>query len=267
MRWSPATRSQEFFDDPGLRWNIIHPDDRPGFEEHQREVHGRQKVGKGEWRYIRLDGTSCWVEHVCQPIYGGKGEFLGIRGSNRDITERKRAEEALRASEERFHAIATNTPDHILMQDRDLRYQLVINPQLGLTEADMLGKTDYEILDQEDADKITATKRMVLETGDAASLETSLRNQKGETEFFSGVYVPKFGPTGEVDGAHRCILRNITERKRAEQALRESEERYRALVDSAPEAIVVHLPWKAPVREPGRPRPLWCIKHGGTEVP
>ena len=54
--------------------------------------------------------------------------------------------EALRKSEERFHAIAANTPDHILMQDRDLRYQLVINPQLGLTETDMLGKTDYDIL-------------------------------------------------------------------------------------------------------------------------
>ncbi|HUK93125.1 MAG TPA: PAS domain S-box protein, partial [Methanomicrobiales archaeon] len=233
-------KPQEFIDHPGLRWDLIHPDDRARFEEHQREVHGKQGIGKGEWRYIRPDGTSCWVEHVCRPIYGGKGEFLGIRGSNRDITERKRAEEALRASEERFHAVATNTPDHILMQDRDLKYQLVINPQLGLTEEDMLGKTDYEILDREDAVKITAIKRTVLETGDAASLETSLRNPRGETEFFSGMYVPKFGPAGEVDGIIG-YFRNTTESRRADQALRESEERYRVLVDSAPVAIVVHF--------------------------
>jgi len=54
--------------------------------------------------------------------------------------------EALWESEERFRAVAASTPDHILMQDLDLRYQLVINPQLGLTEADMLGKTDYDFL-------------------------------------------------------------------------------------------------------------------------
>ena len=57
------------------------------------------------------------------------------------------------------------------MQDRELRYQLVINPQLGLTETDMLGKTDYDILELRDADKLTATKRKVLETGESVSFE------------------------------------------------------------------------------------------------
>ena len=55
-----------------------------------------------------------------------------------------RLRKALRESEERFHAVATHTPDHILMQDRDLRYQLVINPQLGMHESDVLGHTDAE---------------------------------------------------------------------------------------------------------------------------
>src|SRR5208337_2477809 len=64
-----------------------------------------------------------------------------------------RLRKALKESEERFHAIAANTPDHILVQDSELRYQLVINPQIGLTETDMLGKTDYDILELRDADK------------------------------------------------------------------------------------------------------------------
>ena len=88
--------------------------------------------------------------------------------------ERDRATEALRSSEEKFRLIATGTPDHVLMQDKDLRYISVINPQLGLTEADMLGKTDYEILGKDDADKITAVKRRVLETGNAEYVYTSL---------------------------------------------------------------------------------------------
>jgi hypothetical protein len=58
---------------------------------------------------------------------------------DRTETERKQAVATLRDSEARFRAIASNTPDHILMQDRDLRYTFVANPQLGLTEADMLG--------------------------------------------------------------------------------------------------------------------------------
>jgi PAS domain S-box-containing protein len=136
-----------------------------------------------------------------------------------DITEGARVVEALRESEARFRAVAANTPDHILMQDRGLRYQLVINPQMGLTEADMLGKTDYDFLDKKDAEKLTAIKRKVLETGEPYSLETSLLNSKGETEFFDGVYVPKSGPDGKTDGLIG-YFRNTTERKRLEEALR-----------------------------------------------
>jgi PAS domain S-box-containing protein len=129
-----------------------------------------------------------------------------------------RLREALRESEERFHAIAANTPDHILMQDNNLRYQLVINPQIGLTETDMLGKTDSDILELRDADRLTAIKRKVLETGEAVSLETSLINSRGEDEYFEGAYVPKSGPDGKTDGIIG-YFRNVTKRKAAEDQL------------------------------------------------
>ncbi|MGE5237228.1 MAG: DUF4118 domain-containing protein, partial [Chloroflexota bacterium] len=72
-----------------------------------------------------------------------------------DITARKKAEEAMRKSEERFRIIASSTPDYLIVQDRDLRYTLVVNPQLGLTEQDILGKTDDDILAKDDAEKLT----------------------------------------------------------------------------------------------------------------
>jgi PAS domain S-box-containing protein len=146
--------------------------------------------------------------------------------------------EALRESEERFHAIAANTPDHILMQDRDLRYQLVINPQLGLTETDMLGKTDYDILELRDADKLTAIKRKVLETGKAVSLESSLRNSRGELEFFEGTYVPKLGPAGQTDGVIG-YFRNITEHKRIEEAIIRAKEEWERTFDTIPDLITI----------------------------
>jgi PAS domain S-box-containing protein len=147
--------------------------------------------------------------------------------------------EALRQSEERFHAIATHTPDHILMQDRDLRYQLVINPQLGLTETAMLGKTDYDILEREDAERLTAIKRNVIETGESVSMESSVENLHGEPEYFEGAYVPKHGPAGQTEGIIG-YFRNITKRKLTEDALRDSETKFRMLAESSTFAIIMH---------------------------
>ncbi|HEX7540874.1 MAG TPA: PAS domain S-box protein, partial [Anaerolineales bacterium] len=132
-----------------------------------------------------------------------------------DITERKRAEEELHDSEERFKAIASNTPDHILMQDRQLRYIFVANPQLGLTEKDMLGKTDYDFLSKVDADKLTQIKTRVLESGKSMNVETSLISLAGEIEYFDGTYTPKFDSGGQVEGLIG-YFRNVTERKKSE---------------------------------------------------
>ena len=143
-----------------------------------------------------------------------------------------------RESEERFHAIATNTPDHILVQDSDLRYQLVINPQLGLTETDMLGKTDYDILDIRDADKVTAIKRKVLETGNTASLESSLRNSRGEIEYFEGAYVPRVGTDGRTDGLIG-YFRNTTERRKIEEAILKAKDEWERTFDTVPDLIAI----------------------------
>jgi PAS domain S-box-containing protein len=149
-----------------------------------------------------------------------------------------RLREALRESEERLHAITANTPDHILMQDRDLRYQLVINPQIGLTENDMMGKTDYDILELEDADKLTAIKRKVLETGAAVSLESSLKNSRGEFEYFEGAYVPKLGHKGQTDGLIG-YFRNVTERKKIEVAILQAKDEWERTFDTVPDLIAI----------------------------
>jgi PAS domain S-box-containing protein len=149
-----------------------------------------------------------------------------------------RLREALRVSEERFHVIAANTPDHILVQDSDLRYQLVINPQLGLTETDMLGKTDYDVLEFRDADKLKAIKRKVLETGNSVSLESSLRNSRGEPEYFEGTYVPKLGPAGKTEGIIG-YFRNITEHKRFEEAIIRAKEEWERTFDTIPDLITI----------------------------
>jgi len=192
-----------------------------------RRIMESGEIEEIEEPYIQ-DGQEYWVHTIKTPVKDEKGDVTGILGIFHDITERKRAEEALRESEARFRAISSNTPDHILIQDSQLRYLFVVNPQLGLTEQDMLGKTDHDFLAKEDADKLTEIKTQVLQTGKPVHLQTSLISLAGETEFFDGTYVPRFNALGQVEGLIG-YFRNVTERRRAEEALQKSEQLYRSL--------------------------------------
>jgi PAS domain S-box-containing protein len=88
--------SDEFRKNPKLLEIIVHPDDRAIVTKHLREepIEG-SVVHPIEFRAITRSGEERWLEHVCQPVYSSTGNYLGRRGSNRDITERRRAEEAL----------------------------------------------------------------------------------------------------------------------------------------------------------------------------
>lgn len=153
--------------------------------------------------------------------------------------ERQRAEKALQESEERFRVITSNTPDHLIVHDRELRYSLVMNPQLGLTIEDMIGKTDYDFLSQDEAEKLTALKRQVLETGQPIRVEVPLTSIQREQEFFEGSYIPKFNKEGQVDGLIG-YFRNVTERKRAEEQLSSVAQRLQLLMDVASDGIHIH---------------------------
>ena len=152
-----------------------------------------------------------------------------------------RAQEELRESEERFRVIASSTPDHLLVQDRDLRYTFVVNPQLGLTARDMIGKTDYDILSKEDADRLTEIKRKVLETGTPAQLGVPLASSVGERQLFEGSYVPRFDAHGRCDGLIG-YFRNVTERMRAEEELRQTRDYLESLLNHANSPIIVWDP-------------------------
>ena len=180
--------------------------------------------------------------HITPVLYNAslfrneQGEIAGVFAAARDITEQKHAGKALQElnqeleqkvlertqalaeSEQRFKAVVVNTPDHILVQDKELRYTLVVNPQLGLTEQDMLGKTDDDFLLREEAEKLGKVKRQVIETGKAVRLETSLISTRGEERFFDESYVPKKDEKYRIDGLIE-YFRDVTERKQSEAEL------------------------------------------------
>ncbi len=178
-----------------------------------------------------------WINIDAIPLFRPAEEYpFQVYTVFEDITERKQTEQALRQSEENFKLIAENTPDHILVQDTNLRYVKVINPQLGLTEIDMLGKTDFEILSREDAEKIAPIKKKVIATGESVNLSTSLKDLQGITQYFEGAYIPRRNAGGEIDGLIG-YFRNVTENKKTEQALQDSETKANALIKYAPTGI------------------------------
>jgi PAS domain S-box-containing protein len=138
----------------------------------------------------------------------------------------------LRESDARLKIIASHTPDHVLIQDQQLRYLFVINPPLGRTQEDMIGRTDYDFLNKEEADRLTSVKKQVLATGKTIPFETALTSKEGEMEYFDGAFVPRLDESGQMMGLIG-YLKNTTERKKAEIASQNNEIRLQQLINSS----------------------------------
>jgi PAS domain S-box-containing protein len=89
--------AREFYEDPGLWTRIVHKDDAAMAAAHKHDSLVLHRAGSMVHRVVRPDGAVRWVEHFCQPILAEDGSYLGSRGSNRDITDRKLADERLQA--------------------------------------------------------------------------------------------------------------------------------------------------------------------------
>ena len=92
--------------DPQLMERIAHPEDKGALQTHLHKVVTDPQSETLTFRVIRPDGEVRWVEHECRPVWSEKGKYLGVRGSNRDITDRTRLEDQLRQAQ-KMEAIGT----------------------------------------------------------------------------------------------------------------------------------------------------------------
>jgi PAS domain S-box-containing protein len=147
----------------------------------------------------------------------------------RDITERERAEDALRHSEESFRLLFEQAPDGIFLADAQGRYQdvnLAGVRMLGYSLEEVRRLTIADIVAPEEIERI-APEVTRLAGGGVVSSEWRFRRKDGS--FYDGEVVGRQLPDGRLVG----IVRNVTDRKRAEQALREAEEKYRGIFEGA----------------------------------
>lgn len=180
---------------------------------------------------LRRSGEEFPVELTLARWSAGDEVFLSA--IVRDVSARKQSEAVLRLSEQRFRVAIKSADMTVFHQDRELRYQWIYNPPLGLRPVDILGKTDRELFPDT---PLPTLKQRVLDTGESLHEEIRFLSN-GEERYFDLVLEPLL-EDGKVVGISGAAV-DITSRKRIEQELRASEARFRATFSSAAIGIVL----------------------------
>ena len=121
---------EEFMHDQSLIIKITHPDDRENVKTHYKDKLKDSHVrGSIDFRITSRKGEERWIAHSCQPVFDAKGKWIGQRGSNRDITERKRAESVLIDSRRQLQALTQRHED--LAEEERTRIAREIHDELG----------------------------------------------------------------------------------------------------------------------------------------
>ncbi|MCC7448958.1 MAG: PAS domain S-box protein [Anaerolineae bacterium] len=180
---------------------------------HRRVLNG-ESVTRQVLTRQRQNGSSLDVSLSLAPLHDSQGQATGILALVTDITERRRAEAALRESEARFRVALSNSPITVFTHDHDLRYTWIYNPVGNFTPEGLLGKTDREMVPEAEANQLMAIKRRVIETGVGERNEVTL-TMAGEARTFDFVAEPLYDTQGQITGV-TCAAIDITERKQAE---------------------------------------------------
>lgn len=212
--------------------DITHPDDIAESKTLlEKETDGELDSFTLEKRYLHKDGSTRWG-YVNSSMFRDKnGSIIASTALITDITERKRVEEALLGSEAMWRSLTENSPDHILTLDRNQNILFLNYASPGLTKEQLLGTPLYKYVEEGQQAEIKHLLEQTIQTGKPCTYETRFEAPEGQTIYYESIVAPRI-LSGEIVGL-TVNARNITERKLAEEALRESEHYNRMLFEKS----------------------------------
>jgi two-component system sensor histidine kinase/response regulator len=234
---------QSLYERPASRIESIHPDDR------DRVIKQMENRRDGlfidlEFRVIRPDSSIRWVRNRAFPIKDENGHLSRIAGLMEDITDRKRVEGELRESEQRWRSITEALPQLVWTARPDgyVDYQSTqFGEYFGIPEDKMLGWQWLELLHPDDRERTRLAWQAAIEQDSDYDLEVRLRRFDGVYRWFKTRGVRIRDSEGTVlKWFGTCT--DVTDSKKTEEALRESEHRWRSLTEALPQLVWTAMP-------------------------
>lgn len=233
---------EEFVNRPELNYEIVFEADQTKVRQHTHFSKLDNSPHDLEFRIVTKAGEIRWVNHSCSPIFDSEGNYLGRRGTNRNITERKLREEQLFESEFRFSKLYENGPFGMVMADKDFRFKKV-NPAfceiMGYDEAELQSLTFKDVTHPDDLSKdLTNVRKLMNHEIPVYKTEKRYIRKDGEVIWGSLTVTANYDSEGHFL-YNLGIIEDITTRKRAEGALRERENKLSILLNLLPVGVSI----------------------------
>ena len=230
-------RFEEFF-------QRLHPDDQVEFNEVTRRAIRERLDVETEYRIVHPRGAVRDIHSTGHLVLNASGDLIELVGTVIDITERKRAEEELRASERKYRHLVDTTPAfvHTALPNGELDF---LNrgwlEYIGVPLTDLLGWSWTSKIHPEDVEAFVGRWRASVRSGEPFLAESRVRRADGEYRWFMHHKEPLRNELGQIVKWYGSSI-DIQERKTAEEKIREQETELRQILDLTPQHIAVYAP-------------------------
>jgi hypothetical protein len=214
--------ASDFIKNPALMTGIIHPDDQSKYANHCNESVCEKTRSFVEYRIIKKNGEIRWIAHVCQPVFGSNGEFLGSRGNNRDITKKKLMEKNLLENEARYRAIVEDQTEFVIrwLPNRKLTFvNQSICRYFQKNQNEFIGQDFLTFVLDVDKKKITSHIANFTKKFPVQIIECRIQTRNKEIRWLRWTSRAIFNENGEII-EFQSAGRDITEKKKTDEMLK-----------------------------------------------